>query len=51
MGRGVVGRWEGKLREMVREMYAVDGAEGGRGSVDVDVDLSTILRAHAAGFA
>lgn len=51
VGSGVVGRWEGKLREMVREMYAVDGAEGGRGSVDVDVDLSTILRAHAAGFA
>lgn len=59
VGGGEVRRWEGKLRELVREMYAVRGAEregegegdGRRGSVDVDIDLSNILRAHAAQFA
>lgn len=53
VGGGEVGRWEGKLREMLRKIYAVDGVEGGRGSVDVDVDvdLLKILRAHAAEFA
>lgn len=53
-GGGEVRRWEGKLRGMVREMYAVgEGTEGegGRGSVDVNMDLSEILRAHAAGSA
>ena len=48
-GVGAVKRWEGELREMVREMYAVKGAEGE--IVNVDVDLSKTLRAHAAGFA
>lgn len=41
-------RWEEKLRELVRGVYAVEG-EGGRDIVDVDMDLSKILQAHAAG--
>lgn len=42
-------RWEGKLRDSLRGMYAVEGEEGER--ADVDVDLSKILRAHLAGYA
>ena len=40
--------WEKKLRDLLRGMYAEEG-EGE--SVDLDVDLSKILQAHAAGFA
>lgn len=42
-------RWEGKLRDLMREMYAAEGEEEER--ADVDVDLSKILQAHAAGYA
>lgn len=40
--------WDKKLRDLLRGMYAEEG-EGE--SVDLDVDLSKILQAHAAGFA
>ena len=40
--------WEKKLRDLLKGMYAEEG-EGE--SVDLDVDLSKILQAHAAGFA
>ena len=36
-------RWEGKIREL----YAEEEVERGRERVNMDVDLSTILRAHA----
>lgn len=42
-----VKRWEGKLMDLVREMYAIDDDEGE--GADVHVDLSTILPARAAG--
>ena len=44
-----VPRWEEKLRALVGGMYAVEGEEGE--SADLDLNLSNILQAHAAGFA
>ena len=49
---GDVKRWEGRVREMVRELYAVKGVNGeGEERANVDVDLSKILRAHAVEYA
>lgn len=53
--KNIISRWEEKVRELVRELYAVEdaGGEGGRASVDLEleVDLSKTLQAHAAGSA
>ena len=53
VGAEKIRRWEEKLRELVRELYAVENGEGERANVDVDVDmdLSKMLHAHAAGSA
>ena len=50
VGVGEIKRWEGKIRDLVREAYAVEGAEGEERTI-VDVDLSEVLRAHAARYA
>ena len=39
-------RWKGRLRDLVRATYVVEGGDGER--ADVNVDLSKILRAHHA---
>ena len=44
-----VQRWEEKLRALVAGVYAVEDEEGE--SADLDLDLSRIFEAHAAGFA
>lgn len=41
-------RWEKKLRDLARGIYAMEGQGE---SADLDVDLSKIWKAHAAGFA
>ena len=47
-----VKRWEKELRDLVREMYAVEGEEEEEEArADVDVDLSKTLQARAAGYA
>lgn len=52
MGAEEVKRWEEKLRNLVREMYAAEGEEEEeKARADVDVDLSKTLQAHAAGYA
>ena len=45
---GTTKRWEGRIKEMVREMYA-EGEEGGR--ANVDVDLLEKMQAHAVEYA
>lgn len=50
VGVGGIKRWEGKMRDLVKEAYAVEGAEGEERAI-VDVDLSEVLRAHAARYA
>ena len=40
-------RWEGKIKEMLREMYAEE--EGGR--ANVDLDLWARMQAHAVEYA
>ena len=44
-------RWEGRLRAMLRGIYAVDGEGDGRANVDLDLDLSKISQAQTAGHA
>ena len=53
VGAEKIRRWEEKLRELVGEMYAVENGEGEgeRADVCVDMDLSKMLHAHAAGSA
>ena len=52
VGAGKMRRWEEKLKELVREMYAVENdGEGERATADLDVDLSKMIHTHAAGSA
>ena len=43
---GTMKRWEGRIKEMVREMYAAEEA-GGRANVDLDLDLLEKMQVHA----
>ena len=45
---GTTKRWEGKIKEMVREMYAEE--EGGKANVNVQ-DLLEKMQAHAVEYA